>query len=547
MHNLIDVMRSNLHTNSRRLKQTKMSMTSTDAKQIHLHVPKDYEVDPFLLNANPHEVALILDLASKLPRVVQGEQSEMQARLVAARDDSTRDAIRKVLEEATARANESIQHRMTQLTVQLESSELQRKQMEQNLKEITEKFSNLEKNHIIELTDTKYAMNIQHSKELTAAEKQLDSFKIEYENMKEHIDSCVQKARLETESNLNKTIQELQTLNCSLEADKSQMKEKIQTLEQPMAKGNIGEYNVTETLTGVGFHVEDTSSGERKNAGYLDLLVTLDKSATDSMRIAVEVKNKSTTKKASAEKVNRKQKDIDDDIKTFQTRVRDGIRNNLFDAAVFVSLRASTKMGAPVVLQMFDDITNRPLAPVSYIGPEKSKYAPPLAQEQLETHMYMMFCLLEKTHAIRADLCNGLKDEELSQFQTLFEQLGAHFNQTFVDLRKNEQLISEMTKNLNIMRCRAIQMCRSVVGINSQIPWLQRKGVEPEWMSVYETAKEKSLTMSESQAWNSLSRSKATIESTIGMDAMRMAIRSENKQPQVDSPDEEPEPKKPKA
>ena len=43
---------------------------------------------------------------------------------------------------------------------------------------------------------------------------------------------------------------------------------------------------------------------------------------------------------------------------------------------MFVSIRAHTKMGAPVVLEMFEDSTDRALAPVSYIGPEKSKIVP---------------------------------------------------------------------------------------------------------------------------------------------------------------------------
>ena len=124
-----------------------------------------------------------------------------------------------------------------------------------------------------------------------------------------------------------------------------------------------GEFDTAQTLRDIGFHVDDTSEGEKKDTGYLDLLVRPDSSTVSNMRIAIEVKNKKTIKKASDEKARKREKDIDDDIKTFQSRAKDGIKKGLFDAAIFVSIRAHTKMGAPVVLEMFDDTTNRPLAP----------------------------------------------------------------------------------------------------------------------------------------------------------------------------------------
>ena len=188
------------------------------------------------------------------------------------------------------------------------------------------------------------------------------------------------------------------------------------------------------------------------------------------MRIAIEVKNKKTIKKASDNKVKHREKDLDDDIKTFQQRARDGIKNGLFDAAMSVSIHAHTKMGAPVVLEMFEDSTDRALAPVSCIGPEKSKIVVPLSQEQLECQMHMMFCVLEQCHFIRRDLCNGLKDNEISSFQSLFDRMGEHLNNTFVDLRKQEALIHDMQTNLTGLRCRCIQMFRSVHKINGKIP-----------------------------------------------------------------------------
>lgn len=303
--------------------------------------------------------------------------------------------------------------------------------------------------------------------------------------------------------------------------------QQVTDLQNPLNRGTAGEVDVAHTLAAIGLHVEDTSVGEKKDAGYLDLLVKLDEAATDNMRIAIEVKNKKTIKKASDEKARRKDKDLDDDIKTFQLRAAHGIQHGLFDAAVFVSIRAHTKMGKPVVLEMFHDATNRPLAPVSYLGPEQSKVVVPLTQEQLETHIYMMFCVLDKCHSIKRDLCNGLQDHEIVSFQTLFDDMGGFLNKTFVDLRKQETLLHDMSANLTSIRSRCIAMFRAIHNINTHIPWLQRK-ITAEWLPVYDAALERAASaMTDAEVWNRVSKSKATIENTIGKDGMFLAIHDE--------------------
>ena len=347
-----------------------------------------------------------------------------------------------------------------------------------------------------------------------------------YDNLnssKIEIESKLMEAVL-LKSELSTKLSEQEIKHCKQIHD---LNNKISELQNPLNRGSVGEFDVAQTLRDIGFHVEDTSQGARKDAGYLDLLVKADESSSDNMRIAVEVKNKKTIKKASDEKVNKKDKDLDDDIRTFQIRAQYGIEHNLFDAAVFVSIRAHTKMGAPVFLEMFNDTTNRPLAPVSYIGPEKSKVVVPLTQEQLETHMYMMFSVLEKCHTIQRDVCNGLKDEEITSFQTLFENIGTFIlNKTFVDFRKQESLLHEMNSNLNSMRFKCIKMFRSIHNINGSIPWLQRK-LSADWMPVYDTALERAASMSEADVWNRVCKHKNTIENTIGKEGMFMAIREE--------------------
>ena len=96
----------------------------------------------------------------------------------------------------------------------------------------------------------------------------------------------------------------------------------------------------------------------------------------------------------------------------------------------------------------------------------------------------------------------------------------------FVDLRKQETLIHDMTSNLTAIRSKCIHMFRSIYDLNRQIPWLKRK-IDAEWIGVYDTAKERALTMSEGDVWNRVCKQKTTIENTIGKDAMFMAIRKD--------------------
>ena len=583
-------------------------MTSV-TKTLSLLVPKKYAVDPWLTSANPEEVAIVLDLASRLPRIIGDEKNEMAAKLHAARDDATSETIKKVLEEASNAATLNSNKVISELKLQCETMKTQAQQLsdvnEQYKIDLAKTYTEIEslKTHHLselnmlqskstrELQEKEFTLKsemeknkllIQHTEQTTALKiegikrditlqsaieyQQLSeehaNLKANFEKLKDTTNQLVSDARQEEinkasqrERDLkdtnNSSYENLNSLKMEMESKlmeavilKSELStklseqeikhckqihdlnNKISELQNPLNRGSVGEFDVAQTLRDIGFHVEDTSQGARKDAGYLDLLVKADESSSDNMRIAVEVKNKKTIKKASDEKVNKKDKDLDDDIRTFQIRAQYGIEHNLFDAAVFVSIRAHTKMGAPVFLEMFNDTTNRPLAPVSYIGPEKSKVVVPLTQEQLETHMYMMFSVLEKCHTIQRDVCNGLKDEEITSFQTLFENIGTFLNKTFVDFRKQESLLHEMNSNLNSMRFKCIKMFRSIHNINGSIPWLQRK-LSADWMPVYDTALERAASMSEADVWNRVCKHKNTIENTIGKEGMFMAIREE--------------------
>lgn len=582
-------------------------------KDIHLTVPNDFILHSWFADAKPEEVAVVLEFASSLPRILGDEKDVMSTKLYAARTDGTNSTIRKVLEEATQRAETKLQGDLLHLTKRLETASCERdtlqettKQHEVLIRTLEADVQELHKTHIVDKKNLEMKLQeekneVKHHYERQMAEKEhilqmelakmktyethlsdTATFKIEaakrditmnitkqheqmkdeltrtratYEQLQEELEQKVRAARQDekrkadeqhvhvceelraAKAEADSKLFEAMTQKCQLNEDHlngttvlkdriATLNEKIVELQNPMGRGNAGEYDIAQTLRDIGYHVEDTSDGDRKDAGYLDLLVRTDCAHTDNMRIAVEVKNKKTIKKASDEKVKRKDKDIDDDVNTFKQRAKDGILNGLFDAAMFVSIRAHTKMGAPVVLEMYEDSTNRPLAPVSYLGPEKGKGALPLTQEQLETQMYMMFCILDQCHNIRRELCNGLKDEEVGAFQSLFEEMGSFLNRTFTDLRKQEQLIQDMNVNLTTIRCKCIKMFRSIYQVNSKTPWLQRK-IDAEWVSVYESARHRAETMKDSDVWNAVSKQKATIENTIGKEAMLQSIRTE--------------------
>lgn len=605
----------------------------TSIKTLKLQVPNDYQIDPWLSHAKPEEVALVLDLASRLPRVVGDEKNEIASKLDAARNDGTNIAIRKVLEEASHKADAKAKSEIQDLQIKLENMKTQRDQLqeinqkqEKSLLLATENIKTLEANHRNEkktmelelrdeqtklikkyehdLMEKEHNLNMELSK-IKAYEQHIEetsNLKIsamkrditletaqtyqalreehiklqsDFEQLVQDVENKVSNARREEQNksldrenaikdqhtaayntlcaeklSVESKLLESLTQKCTLTEDFSKksaedskqiakLTSQIVELQKPMGRGNAGEFDVAQTLRDLGFNVEDTSDGEKKEAGYLDLFVTLS-SKVENMRLAIEIKNKQTIKKASDEKVKKKQKDLDDDVKTFQQRVKDGIKNNLFDGAIFVSIRAHTKMGSAVVLEMFEDTTNRALAPVSYVGPEKGKNALPLTQEQLETQVYMMFCVLDQCHNIRKEVCNDLKDDEVCAFQTLFDEMGSYLNKTFTDLRKQENMIQDMTSNLTNIRVNCIKMFRSIYQINGNIPWLQRK-MDADWIPVFETAKNRAGTMNDADVWNRVSKHKATIENTIGKEAMLLAIHGEN-----ENVIEEPSKKKPK-
>lgn len=294
------------------------------------------------------------------------------------------------------------------------------------------------------------------------------------------------------------------------------LKERIGELETPMGRGRAGELDVTQTLRDVGLHVEDTSMGEKKDLGYLDLLVRPEGSDDSNMRVAIEMKNVREVQK----------RDRDD----FERKVASGVARNLFDAAIFISIRAHTKMGNPVVLQMFPDDGNRPLVPVTWLGTERAKNVTPITQEQVETHVFMMLALLSQCHNIRRELCNGLRDEHVEGLQGFVDEANVGFQDTFADLARQNKMLDDMRASLNVVRARCIGMYTSLWSLNRSVPWLGRSGVHTAWMDYYQTARQKlDMGMREAEVWNQCSKGKNVIERSVGREAMFLAYQNDQK------------------
>ena len=159
--------------------------------------------------------------------------------------------------------------------------------------------------------------------------------------------------------------------------------------------------------------------------------------------------------------------------------------NNPFDAAIFVSIRAHTKMGGPVVLQML------PTTPIGccarFVARPRARTRAPLTQEQVETHVLMMLAMLAQCHTIRRELRNGLRDEH-----------GGHPGAARLDERRvhrhvrgprwQSKLLDDLRANLNGVRARCIGMYTSLWSVDRRIPRLGR--VHAPWMDVYQTARQ---------------------------------------------------------
>lgn len=484
-----------------------------DTKVVSLTVPAAFLLPSWYQTANPLDVAAILEIGTKVPDFLGAQSERLDVRKSvydALRDTNASDA-QDAARRAEARAEEataSVQR------IQSECAEAIFK--EKQLRGIAE-----------------YDRGVM---EKTLEERVASSRKELSLELRGEMQSTIDKARAEAMV-AHESKMKVENEMCTVLRDKcqaveehakvtSELQARISELETPMGRGSTGEVDVAQCLRDMGFVVEDTSMGDAKNAGYLDLLAYPEKCGDgQNMRIAFEVKNRKEVKR--------------ENITAFEEHVRNGIAKGLFDSAVFVSIRAHVKRDQAVALDMYDDDCQRPLVPVSWIGPEKAKNATPLTQDQLEAHVFMHAAVLDHAHNMRAVLaqqCTGATEGDMQVLQTFVDGLVVHLNDTFSELGRQHQLVDDMKENLTRVRVQCIQMFMTMCRVNREVSWLGRTASAP-WLSTFEHARRKTATHNDTQIWNDCSKTKSIIEKTIGKEAMLRALRAASptsKRPRVD-------------
>lgn len=462
-----------------------------DTKYIKLCVPTEYVVPSFFEQASAYDVAAALDVASKLPSFLNAQ---------AERYDVKR-SIRTAVEEAQAsneetrvvKLEEKLEHIVHEKDTQIVSLTLQRDRAE------------FEKETMARTLEERLVA-VRNEESLKARQTMQDSLHEAHANtMKLERDMCeVLQDRCKATEENSKLVSSLQS--------------RIHELETPMGRGSVGEVDVAQCLRDMGFVVEDTSMGDAKNAGYLDLLIRPEPKGKEDyddhgMRIAIEVKNRKDVKR--------------ENIVAFEDHVRNGIDKGLFDSAIFVSIRAHVKRDGASALDMYEDEAKRPLVPVSWIGPERGKHTMPLTHEQLETHVMMHCALLSKTRSLRdvfAKQAAAACEEDKRIVQQHVEDMVVQLNDLLSDMSRQQGLLQDLKTNLTSMRVKAIQTFVDTHQMNKDITWLGSNITAP-WLTSLEHARRKVDTHTDAQIWNECSQAKAGIERTVSKEAFLKAAR----------------------
>lgn len=337
---------------------------------------------------------------------------------------------------------------------------------------------------------TEERVQAMRDEERRAAQKELDELRDRL--MRAH------EERMRSEHELSSRLQEMTTERCGLvtshASEVDALKARIAELTTPASKGRAGEVEVARILSEAGFDVTDTSTGEAKENGYLDLLAT-----RDDVSIAIEVKNVATVQKC--------------DRDAFERKVRDGVTAGKFSGAAFVSLRASTKR--PHVLDVVETASG--FAPVSWLGGTSTT---PLIEQCIDTHVTLLACVAARCRELRVTT----DEDESREVQTLFEQLSEDVQELINDMAAQQKLLDDLRSNLTRARARCVHLYASAADVNRSVDWLRRPAFAAPWFETFEMARARSSSMEPAKVWNHISNKKALIERTIGKDAMFQAI-----------------------
>lgn len=337
---------------------------------------------------------------------------------------------------------------------------------------------------------------------------------VEVRDMRQEL-AAMSAAKVESERSLSDRLRDNVAELQRLAAERLELRARVAELETPMARGKAGEFDVTQTLVDVGFHVEDTSMGDRKMQGYLDLLVWPE-GREEGMRIAIECKNCVAI-------------DPKTHLDVFVAKSRDGFTRGLFDSSIFVSLRAHTKRGGETVaLELFADESGRSTIPVSFLGPERGRAAPPLLREQLESHVCLHAALLAQ---LRQRGASGAErtDADASALHELVALCNTELNGTFEDLNRQTRLLKDMQALNTSVRSRCIRLLSTVWRTNASIPWLKAPMDAP-WVPAFEALrarKESDPGVRDAALWNGTAKdAKAMLDKHVGHEAVLLCLKT---------------------
>jgi len=278
------------------------------------------------------------------------------------------------------------------------------------------------------------------------------------------------------------------------------LRAEVDELRTPAGRGKVGEWAVSDVLFDAGFEVEDTSMGARKDEGYMDLLVRAGgKEGGGGARIAVEVKNRASI-------------DPNTDLRHFDEKARDGVAKGLFDSAVFVSLRAHTKRRAAQELDMLPDAEGDCVVPVSYVGPDRGRGAPPLSQEALQSHVCLHACVLAQCASIKAAHARqrssadaDAASEADARVRSLLDAVRAELQATLDDMNAQTRLIASLQATVRGIRLRAMRLFAAMCDAHRAAPSLGAP-TEPAWMPDLRHAADKAAAgVTDALIWKNLS------------------------------------------
>tara|TARA_B110001452_G_scaffold242810_1_gene225834 strand:+ start:2905 stop:4275 length:1371 start_codon:yes stop_codon:yes gene_type:complete len=296
--------------------------------------------------------------------------------------------------------------------------------------------------------------------------------------------------KVQSESALSARVDEHTSEVIRLTRENGSLHKTIDELKTPAGRGRAGEFVLSEMLYDAGFEVEDTSMGTKKDEGYMDLLVH--PKGFPNVRIAIESKNR--------EKIDPKVH-----IGHFEELTREGITKGLFDSAIFISLRATTKKeGGVHHIHMLEDANGHGTIPVSYLGTERGRDASSLTRDVVQAHVCMHATIMMRFSDLRRTLtATATSDEESDARRQFYDTMHDDLCGMLDDLNIQSKAVNTMQTSMRSSRVR-------IINLFVRLCDTQRSGGtdtrEPCWMPEFRLTRDKvSSGTTDAMVWKNLS------------------------------------------